>query len=193
MKKKNSCRVRIWKSCMNIWAPFLFTLLLYRQIRERFKRKVRTVFPSATDGNSTKKNSNVNLGNFVMWTQLNWSFVTSLNWKKKTHTLAYRSFPQIKGVHRNDPPIYHGRWWSAATFLFFVSSWQLCLRGNMKTRLKRFRFARISQKWFNQRRGLLRRLSKIHASGVMGFRSPLHLANVWNNVSSDRLKQLALS
>ena len=107
--------------------------------------------------------------------------------------LAYRSFPQIKGVHRNDPPIYHGRWWSAATFLFFVSSWQLCLRGNMKTRLKRFRFARISQKWFNQRRGLLRRLSKIHASGVMGFRSPLHLANVWNNVSSNRLKQLALS
>ena len=82
-EKKNLCRVRIWKSCMNIWVPFLFTLLLYRLIRERFKRKVRTVFPSATDGNSTKKNSNVNLRNFVMWTQLNWSFVTSLNWKKK--------------------------------------------------------------------------------------------------------------
>ena len=90
-KKKNSCRVRIWKSCMNIWVPFLFTLLLYRQIRERFKRKVRTVFPSATDGNSKKKNSNVNLGNFVMWTQLNWSFVTSLNWKKKTHTLSLKT------------------------------------------------------------------------------------------------------
>ena len=62
--------------------PFLFTLLVYRQIRERFKRKVRTLFSSATDGNSTKKNLNVNLIDFVMWMQLNWSFVMSLNWKK---------------------------------------------------------------------------------------------------------------
>ena len=86
-KKKRLCRVRVLKSCTNIWVPFLFTLLVYRQIRERFKRKVRTLFSSATDGNSTKKNLNVNLIDFVMWMQLNWSFVMSLNWKrKKTRT-----------------------------------------------------------------------------------------------------------
>ncbi|RMX60281.1 hypothetical protein pdam_00021441, partial [Pocillopora damicornis] len=36
------------------------------QIRERFKRKVSTVFPSATNGNSTKKNSHVNMSDFAM-------------------------------------------------------------------------------------------------------------------------------
>ena len=46
---------------MNIWVPFLFTLLIHLQIRERFKRKASIVFPSAANGNSTRKNSNVNL------------------------------------------------------------------------------------------------------------------------------------
>ena len=39
---------------------YLFTLLVYLQIRERFKRKVNTVFPSTNNGNSTKKSSQVN-------------------------------------------------------------------------------------------------------------------------------------
>ena len=39
---------------------YLFTLLVYLQIRERFKRKVNTVFPSTNNGNSTKKSSMVN-------------------------------------------------------------------------------------------------------------------------------------
>ena len=39
---------------------YLFTLLVYLQIRERFKRKVNKVFPSTNNGNSTKKSSQVN-------------------------------------------------------------------------------------------------------------------------------------
>ena len=39
---------------------YLFTLLVYLQIRERFKRKVNTVFPSTNNGNSAKRSSQVN-------------------------------------------------------------------------------------------------------------------------------------
>ena len=39
---------------------YLFTLLVYLQIRERFKRKVNRVFPSTNNGNSAKRSSQVN-------------------------------------------------------------------------------------------------------------------------------------
>ena len=39
---------------------FLFTLLVYLKIRERFKRKMNTVFPSTNNGKSTKRSSQFN-------------------------------------------------------------------------------------------------------------------------------------
>ena len=39
---------------------YLFALLVYLQIRERFKRKVNRVFPSTNNGNSAKRSSQVN-------------------------------------------------------------------------------------------------------------------------------------
>lgn len=65
------------------------------QIRERFKRKVSTVFPSATNGNSTKKNSHVNMSDFAMWRQLNCSLTMKLNWK-----ITHANVNQNKRVFR---------------------------------------------------------------------------------------------
>ena len=45
---------------MSIGAVIFFTLLVYLQIRERFKRKVNGVFPSTNNGNSAKRSSQVN-------------------------------------------------------------------------------------------------------------------------------------
>ena len=112
MKKKNSCWVRIWKSCLNIWAPFLLTLLLYRQIRERFKRKVRTVFPSATYGNSTKKNSNVNLVNFCDVNAVKLKLCNEFELKKKkkkkkkTHTLSLKTDWEWELIFYRVPVVY---------------------------------------------------------------------------------------
>ena len=50
------------RSCVCVLGCFLlFNLFLYLQIKERFNRKVNTVFPSVNKGNSTKKSSQANL------------------------------------------------------------------------------------------------------------------------------------
>ena len=78
---KKDCLEQEFQNLAWIWVPFFVTFLVYLQIRERFKRKVSTVFPSATNGNSTKKNSHVNMSDFAMWRQLNCSLTMKLNWK----------------------------------------------------------------------------------------------------------------
>ena len=78
---KKDCVEQEFQNLAWIWVPFFVTFLVYLQIRERFKRKVSTVFPSATNGNSTKKNSHVNMSDFAMWRQLNYSLTMNLNWK----------------------------------------------------------------------------------------------------------------
>ena len=48
--------------CVCVLGCFLlFNLFLYLQIKERFNRKVNTVFPSVSKENSTKKSSQANL------------------------------------------------------------------------------------------------------------------------------------
>lgn len=79
--RKKDCVEQKFQNLAWIWVPFFVTFLVYLQIRERFKRKVSTVFPSATNGNSTKKNSHVNMSDFAMWGQLNCSLTMNLNWK----------------------------------------------------------------------------------------------------------------
>ena len=79
--RKKDCVEQKFQNLAWIWVPFFVTFLVYLQIRERFKRKVSTVFPSATNGNSTKKNSHVNMSDFALWRQLNCSLTMNLNWK----------------------------------------------------------------------------------------------------------------
>ena len=92
--RKKDCVEQKFQNLAWIWVPFFVTFLVYLQIRERFKRKVSTVFPSATNGNSTKKNSHVNMSDFAMWRQLNCSLTMNLNWKNHTR----KRKPKLKSV-----------------------------------------------------------------------------------------------